>query len=156
VASKESIITGAVIILISYTLGLSLVSQAFPAAQTSKTLSSTGSIQIQTTAGIGVYSDSQCTSQLTSLSWGTLEPGGSQNVVCYIKNEGSSATTLSMYALNWNPASAGDYLILNWNYDSSIIDPDAVVQITFTLTVSPDIEGITTFSFDITIVGTSQ
>ena len=153
--SKESIITGAMLILITYTLGLSLVSQAFPAAQTSQTLSSTGSIQIQTTVGIGVYSDSQCNNPLSSMAWGTLEPGGSQNVVCYIKNEGSAALTLSIYASNWNPASAENYLTLNWNYDSNPINPDAVVQITFTLTVSPDITGITTFSFDITIVGSS-
>jgi len=153
--SKESVITGAMLILIIYTLGLSLVSQAFPAAQTSKTLSSTGSIQIQTTVGIGVYSDSQCNNALSSMSWGTLEPGGSQNVVCYIKNEGSAASTLSMYASNWNPASAETYLTLNWNYDSNPIDTDVVVQITFTLTVSASIEEITNFSFDITIVGTS-
>ena len=153
--SKESLITGAMIILITYTLGLSLVSQAFPAAQTSQTLSSTGSIQIQTTVGIGVYSDSQCNNPLTSMSWGTLEPGGSQNVVCYIKNEGNTPTTLTMYASNWSPASAENYLTLNWNYDSNPIDIDVVVQITFTLTVSPDITGITTFSFDITIVGSS-
>jgi len=154
-ASKESIITGAMLILITYTLGLSLVSQAFPATQTSKTLSSAGSIQIQTTVGIGVYQDSGCTTPLTSMSWGTLEPGGSQNVVCYIKNEGSTASTLSMYASNWSPASAENYLALNWNYDSSPISPDAVVQVTFTLTVSSDITGITSFSFDITIVGSS-
>jgi len=155
--SKESIITGAMLILITYTLGLSLVSQAFPATQTGKTLSSTGSIQIQTTYGIGVYSDFGCTTPRTSMSWGTLEPGGSQNVICYIKNEGSAATTLSMYASNWDPESlaTSNYLVLSWNYDSNPIDPDAVVQITFTLTVSPDITGITTFSFDITIVGTS-
>jgi len=154
-ASKESIITGAMLILITYTLGLSLVSQAFPATQTSKTLSSAGSIQIQTTVGIGVYQDSGCTTPLTSMSWGTLEPGGSQNVVCYIKNEGSTASTLSMYASNWSPASAENYLALNWNYDSSPISPDAVVQVTFTLTVSSGITGITSFSFDITIVGSS-
>ena len=60
-----------------------------------------------------------------------------------------------MYASNWSPASAENYLALNWNYDSSPISPDAVVQVTFTLTVSSDITGITSFSFDITIVGSS-
>jgi hypothetical protein len=155
VISKESIITGAMLILITYTLGLSLVTQAFPATQTSKTLSSTGSIQIQTTVGIGVYSNSECTTPLTSMAWGTLEPGGSQNAVCYIKNEGSAASTLSMYASNWNPTSAENYLTLSWNYDSNPISPDAVVQITFTLSVDSGITGITTFGFDITIVGSS-
>jgi len=152
VASKESIITGAMIILITYTLGLSLVSQAFPAAQTSKTLSSTGTIQ---TIGVGVYTDAQCSSPLTSIAWGTLEPGESQSVICYIKNEGDLPSTLSMYTSNWNPSSAEDYLSLSWNYSGQSINAGDAIQVTFTLTVDASIEGITSFSFDITIVGTS-
>lgn len=150
--SKESIITGAILILITYTLGLSLVSQAFPATQVSRTLTSTGTIE---TIGVDVYTDFQCNIPLSSIPWGTLEPGESQSVTCYIKNEGDSPSTLSMYTSNWNPSSAEDYLTLSWNYDTTPIDPDEVVQITFTLTVSSDITGITTFSFDITIVGSS-
>ena len=151
---KESLITGAMLILITYTLGLSLVSQAFPAEQTSKTLTSSGSIAIQTSLGLGVYSDAGCTTPLASLSWGTLQPGGSQNVVCYIKNEGNTPTTLSMSTSDWSPTSAETYLNLNWNYDSNPLDVDVVIQITFTLTVSPDITGVTDFSFNVNIVGT--
>jgi hypothetical protein len=151
--SKESIITGAMLMLITYTLGLSLVSQAFPQSQATATFSSTGAIQIQATTGIGVYQDSGASNPLTSLSWGTLTPGGSQNVVCYIKNEGSTATTLSMESSNWNPTSASNYLGLSWDYDGSSIAPDAVVQVTLTLSVASNIDGITSFSFDITIIG---
>jgi hypothetical protein len=56
---------------------------------------------------------------------------------------------------NWSPSNAGNYLTLNWNYDSNPVAVGNVVHITFTLTVSPSIEGITTFSFDINIVGSS-
>jgi hypothetical protein len=154
--SKESIITGAMLILITYTLGLSLVSQAFPATQTTQTLSSSGSIQIQTTADIGVYSDAGCTTPLTSLSWGTLQPGGSQTHDCYIKNEGNTALTLSLQTSGWNPANAENYLDLSWDDSGNPIAPDAVVHITFTLSVDAGISGITTFSFNITIVGTSS
>jgi hypothetical protein len=150
--SKESIITGAMLILITYTLGLSLVSQAFPAAQTSKTLSSTGTIE---TIGVGVYTNIQCSSPLTSIAWGTLEPGENQTVICYIKNEGDLPSTLSMYTSNWNPSSAENYLTLSWNYDGGYINPDDSVQVTFTLSVDESIEGVTSFSFDITIVGSS-
>ena len=153
--SKEYIITGAMIMLVTYTLGLSLVSQAFPAGQTTTTLSSSGSIQIQTTAGIGVYQDYQANTPLTSVSWGTLQPGGSQNVICYIKNEGSSPTILSLETSSWSSTAAETYLDLSWNYYGTLIGPDAVVQITLTLSVDPNIEGVTTFSFDITIVGSS-
>ena len=149
---KEYIITGSVIMLLTYTLGLSLVSQTFTAAQTHRTVSSTGSIL---TIGVGVYTDSGCNTPLTSIPWGTLEPGESQNIVCYIKNEGTSASTLNMYTSNWSPSIAEDYLTLTWNYGGQYISPDSSRQITFTLIVEENIEGISNFSFDITIVGTS-
>ena len=154
--SKEAIITGAMLILITYTLGLSFITQAFPAAQTSQTLSNTGSIQIQTTVGISVYSDSQCNDPKSSIFWGTLEPGSTQNVICYIKNEGNVPTTISLQTSNWNPSTAPNYIVLNWNYNDQIIDPNEVIQVTFTLAVLENIQGITNFGFDITIVGTSQ
>ena len=149
---KEYILTGSIIILLSYTLGLSLVSQSLTASQTSRTVSSTGSIL---TIGVGVYTDSGCNTPLTSIPWGTLEPGESQNIVCYIKNEGTSASTLTMYTSNWSPSTAEDYLTLTWNYGGQYINPDSSRQITFTLNVDENIDGISSFSFDITIVGTS-
>jgi hypothetical protein len=145
------------LILITYTLGLSLVSQAFPVAQTSQTLSNSGSIQIQTSVGISVYSDSQCTTPRTSIAWGTLEPGGTQNIVCYIKNEGNVPTILSLQTDNWVPEPmAATYLNLSWDYNYQAISPDDAIQVSLTLTVSENINGITNFSFDITILGTSQ
>ena len=150
-ASKESVIIGAMLILVTYTLGLSLVGQAFPATQTSKTLSSTGTIE---TIGVGVYTDFQCNTPLSSIPWGTLEPGESQSVICYIKNEGDLPSTLSMYTSNWSPSTAEEYLTLSWNYSGQSINSGDAIQVTFTLTVDASIEGITSFSFDITIVGT--
>ena len=151
--NKEFIITSAMLLLITYTLGLSLVTQAFPAGQATKTLSSAGTIQIQTTAGIGVYSNAQCNTQLTSVSWGTLQPGGNQIAICYIKNEGNTPITLSLQASNWSPSSASNYLALSWNYNNQPISPDQVVPITLTLSVDSNIVGITNFGFDITIIG---
>jgi len=153
--NKETIITGAILILITYTLGLSLVSQAFPAQQTIRRLTSAGTIQIPSTLEIGIYSDAQCSTPLTSLNWGALQPGGSQNIVAYIKNEGNTPVTLTMYASNWNPSTAEAYLGLSWNLnEANPISPGQVVQVTFTLTVASNVEGITTFSFDVNIVGT--
>jgi hypothetical protein len=152
---KEVLITGAMLMLITYTLGLSLVTQAFPAGQASRTFSSTGAIQIQTTAGIGIYSDSQCNTLLSSVSWGTLQPGESQAAICYIKNEGNTPIILSLQVSNWSPASASNYLALSWNYNNQPISPNQVIQVTLTLSVASNINGITTFGFDITIVGSS-
>ena len=149
---KEALLTGSVVIIAAYTLIITLVGQAFPALQTTRTLSSSGTIQ---TIGVGVYSDASCTTPVTSIPWGTLEPGSSQNFVCYIRNEGTGPSTLSMYTSDWNPSAASDYLELSWNYGGQTLAPDDVIQVTFTLTVSASIQGITTFSFDITIIGSS-
>lgn len=151
---KESLIAGALVIVITYTLGLSLVSQGFTATQVNTTLSSTGSIQIQTTPGIGIYFDYQCNDPLTSLSWGTLEPDESKTVICYIKNEGNAPLTLTMYSSNWSPSDAEEFLTFYWNYNGLSIAQDSAIQIGFTLSVNANIEGITNFSFDVSIVGT--
>ena len=150
--SKEFIITSAMLILITYTLSLSLVSQAFPATQTSKTLSSTGSIQIQASPGIGIYSNSLCTQELSNIPWGTLEPGASQDIVLYIKNEGNVAITLNMQTDNWSPQSAEDYLTLSWNYNNQPLSAGSSIAVTLTLDVDGSITGITTFGFDIIII----
>ena len=153
--NKETIITTSVIVLIAYTMSLSLVSQAYPAAQTSTTLSTAGNIQIQASPGIGVYQNSQTTTPLTSLDWGTLEPGQNQTITTYIKNEGNTPITLTLQTSNWNPTSAQDYLTLTWNYSDQPINPDQTQQITITIQVNPNTTGITNFSFDITILATA-
>lgn len=154
-ATKETIITVSMMILITYTLSLSLVSQAFPAGQATAKFSNTGSIQIQASAGIGVYSNYQCTSPLTNLPWGDLAPGGSSSITCYVKNEGNTATTLSLVVDNWSSTAAETYIDVDWDYTGTSLDPDAMVTVTLSLSVSPDIVGVDSFSFDITIVAST-
>jgi hypothetical protein len=143
-------IAGATLTLVTYVLALSLVGQVLSAVQTSRTVSNAGTVK---TIGVGVYWDNECTNMLSSVDWGVLEPGSSENVSCYIRNEGSSVSTLSMYTSNWSPSNASGYMSLSWDYGGQSIDVDEVVQVTFTLSVDAGIEGITSFSFDITIVG---
>jgi len=148
--SKEFVVAGATIALVTYALALSLVGPVLSAVQTSRTVSNTGTVKA---IGVGVYWDNQCTNPLSSINWGTLEPGSSTNVTCYIRNEGNSPSNLSMTKSNWNPPNASNYITLNWNYGGQIINPSGVIQVTFTLAVSASIQGITSFSFDITIIG---
>jgi hypothetical protein len=150
VKSKEFVVAGATLTLVAYVLALSLVGQVLSAVQTSRTVSNAGTVK---TVGVGVYWDAACTNVLSSVDWGVLEPGASENVSCYIRNEGSSVSTLSMYTSNWSPSNASGYLSLSWDYGGQSIDVDEVVRVTFTLSVDAGIEGITSFSFDITIVG---
>ncbi|MFX1476477.1 MAG: hypothetical protein ACFFCO_13550 [Promethearchaeota archaeon] len=150
--SKEFVVAGAALTLVTYVLALSLAGQALSATQTSRKVSNAGNVK---TVGIDVYWDHKCTDILSSIDWGVLEPGSSESVTCYIRNELSSVSTLSMYTSNWIPANASDYLTLSWDYGGQSINVDEVMQVTFTLSVDASIEGITSFSFDITIVGNS-
>ena len=152
---KETLITTSVICLIAYTMSLSFVSQAFPQAQSSTTLSAAGNIHIEASPGIGVYSNQYGTSPLTSLNWGTLEPGQDQSITTYIKNEGNIPITLSLQISNWSPTSAQNYLTVTWDYNDQPINVGQIAQITLTLDIDADITGITDFSFDITILATA-
>jgi len=152
VKSREFVVAGATLTLVTYVLALSLTGQVFSAVQSSRTVSNAGTVR---TFGVGVYQDSDCINALNSFDWGTLEPGSSKNVTCYVRNELSSVSTLSMYTSNWSPSNASDYMSLSWDYGGQSIDVDEVVQVTFTLSVDASIEGITNFSFDITIAANS-
>jgi len=152
VKSREFAVAGATLTLVAYVLALSLVGQVLSAVQTSRTVSNAGTVEA---IGVGVYRDNECVNVLSSVDWGVLEPGASKNVTFYIRNELSLVSTLSMYTSNWSPSNASDYLTLSWDYGGQAINPDEVIQVTFTLSVDAGIEGITNFSFDITIVGAS-
>jgi hypothetical protein len=101
--------------------------------------------------GVGVFWDSNCTSPVSFIDWGMVEPGSMNNVTVYVRNEGNVAASISLTTDNWNPSNASDYLALSWNYDSRQLNPLEVAQVTLTLTVSSSVQGITSFSFDIII-----
>ena len=103
--------------------------------------------------GVGVYWDSGCTNSVTSTNWGTVEPGSTNDVTVYIKNEGTAGETLSSTAENWSPSTASMYMSLSWDYGGQVIDVGEVVPVTLSLSVSASVTGITSFSFDIVIVG---
>ena len=45
---------------------------------------------------VGVFADSACTQNLTSVSWGSVDPGESVGRTVYVKNTGNAPITLSM------------------------------------------------------------
>jgi len=150
--SKEFVVAGATLTLVTYVLALSLAGQVFSAVPPSKTVPNAGTVN---TFGVGVYQDSDCINELERINWTTLEPGSSKNFTCFVRNELSSVSTLSMNTSKWSPSNASDYMSLSWDYGGQSIDVDEVVQVTFTLSVDASIEGITNFSFDITIAANS-
>jgi len=103
---------------------------------------------------VGVYNNSACTTPLTLIQWGTLEPGSSQNKTIYVKNIGNYALTLSLNTSNWSPDGAKNYIGLTWNYVGQVLSQDQSIQLVLTLTVYANITGVPSFTFDIIIMGT--
>jgi hypothetical protein len=146
---KESMVVGAAAALVLYTLALTVFGPLVSSAITSnKTVSNSGSVK---GVGVGVYLDQACTNAVSSITWGTLDPGSNVNRTVYIRNEGNTAATLSIATSNWNPTSASSYMTLSWNYGGQTLSVNQVVQVRLTLSVSSSVTGITNFSFDITI-----
>lgn len=105
---------------------------------------------------LGLYWDSVCANATVAVAWGTLSPGSTSNVTVYVRNEGNLAVKLNLAAQNWNPASASNYITLAWNREGQVLKPQKVAKATLTLSVSSNVSGITSFSFDTIVTGTGQ
>ena len=144
----ERIVAIAALALVVYISSLCLIGQVMSALQSNKTISNVGAVKA---IGVGVYWDQACSNTVASIDWGTIEPGSTVNRTCYIRNEGNSASTLSLQTSNWSPPEAADYMNLSWDYDGQSVDIDDVVQVKFTLSVANSIQNVTSFSFVMTV-----
>jgi len=107
------------------------------------------------TVEVGVYWDIGCSDEVSSVDVGDVEVGSIENMTVYVRNEGDTDVTLSMRTENWTPPEASSYITLSWDYGGQSISPDEVVPVVLTLSVSDDVSGITSFSFDLVITGSS-
>jgi len=140
----------ALILLIMGILGVSSASLTSGIIFGSKTMSNQGTIRA---IGVGVYQDRWCLNEVTSVDWGVIDPGSSLEFIVYIKNQGNAPMKLSMTVDEWSPSSASDFISLTWDVEDAQVDMGEALRTTLTLSVSPQIEGITSFSFDVTITG---
>ena len=124
---------------------------------TSALLSSTQNVPLNGTVSavnVGVYSDSACTMNCSSISVGTIRPGNSYIFNMYVKNSGNVPMTLSISTSDWYPSSANGPVQLTWNREDYRLVAGASIKATLTLTVSSSIStGITAFGFNIAITG---
>jgi hypothetical protein len=128
-----------------------LTTSALALLQSTKTISNSGNIK---TVNVSAYQDSGCTLPLSSFAWGTLDPGSSTVRTMYIKNEGTTPMTLNMTTNTWSPTNASTYITVTWNQENTVVNAGNNVQANVTLTVSPSIAGIPSFTFTMVITGT--
>jgi hypothetical protein len=151
-STDKKIMLTLILLLISV-LAISLVNPAISkkSDNNGKKFSSNGSIKELT--GIEIYWDSKGTNRVTSIAWGSLEPGTEKTATMFIRNLEKNQITLNYYTSNWMPSEITDYLTLKWDYNEQAIKFREMVQVIFTLVVSENIESSGAFDFDITIGG---
>jgi hypothetical protein len=149
--SKRRFINATIAVVALILLSGFMLSQVMSAIQVNKTISNVGTLKLS--VDVGVYWDASFTNRTTTINWGTLNPGTTKSYSLYIRNEGNTDLTLSMSTTNWSPSPASSYVTLNWNYNGQTVNPNGYVGVTFTLTVSNNIAGVSSFSFDISLVG---
>jgi len=112
---------------------------------------------VTTSANCGLYSDSACTTPLSSIDWGVLTAGGTVTQTIYVKNTGSGLPlTLNMTTTNWSPASANGPITVTWDQEGTILSPGQSIAATLTLAVSSSEIGLTNFGVQISITGTNS
>jgi hypothetical protein len=166
VASKRKLSKTTVVVVALVIIGLALSVTTLGALTNQTQVLSTGVVTkspnvlsngaVSTSANCGVYSDSGCTTPLSSIDWGNLTAGGTVTQTIYIKNTSSGLPlTLNMTTTNWSPASANGPITVTWNREGTILSPGQSTVATLTLTVSSSEVGITDFSVQISITGTN-
>jgi len=105
---------------------------------------------VEATGSIGIYWDAGCTKTVSSIDWGVLSPGQTEEVVVYARNEGNQSIVLTVTASNYSPVNASQSLNFSWTcIKFTGIAVNETVQVTQNLYVSPNAGGISDFSFDI-------
>ena len=139
--------TGVIIALAATSIFLTLVTAGIIATQT---IPSSGTV---TTVNVGVYTDSECTQNCTSISWGVIYPGNSTSTTIYVKNNGTIPITLSMATDSWAPTEASDCLTLTWDQEGTELVVGELVSANLTLSAASDTGDLTDFNFNIAITG---
>ncbi len=108
------------------------------------------------TIGVEVYWDANHMNEVSTIDWGYIETGGSKDVTIYFLNSGNTDIRLSMNSTNWSPQTAAEHITLDWDYQSQTLEPNRLLKTTLTLNVEPNVDGITSFAFDIIISATEN
>lgn len=143
----------AVIGVIICLLLLAGVNSMFSQNGTGGALASSGLIAY---SGLEFFTDLSLETKVSSVNWGSLEPGSSASVDLVIYNQGGSPLVLSYSSEKWDPPAAQQFFDLSWDYSGDPLGAHEALEISFVLQLSGDISessGIESFSFDVVVMG---
>src|SRR5665647_348819 len=135
-------------------VAVALTATTYGAISVNKSLSTNGSINV--TPNLGLYSDSGCTTSLSTINWGAITPGNNQTRTVYVKNTGTGTSlTLGISTNTWNPTNANGPITISWDQEGTRLVPGQSTAAVITLTSSSSIVDVIDFSVQIMISGTS-
>jgi hypothetical protein len=88
-----------------------------------------------------------------SLTWGEVTPGGTSTQEIIVTNTLATPTQISLSSSNWVPSEFQQYMTLTWDYNGVPIQPSQSISVYLQLEVNPNIADITSFTFDVDILG---
>jgi hypothetical protein len=141
----------AIVVIILTVVASVLAVTTLAAIVVNQNVSSSGNVV--TSPNIGVYSDSSCNNNLTTINWGNITAGGTTTQTIYVKNTGTGSMTINLATSNWSPAAASNYITISWNQAGTQLSAGQSVTAIVTLTVASNVTGFTSFSNTITISG---
>ena len=106
---------------------------------------------VESEISVGIYWDAECENRVYSLDWGNLSPSSTQKISVYVRNEGNEPIILDLLTQNWSPLIAAQDMSLSWDYQGYPLYANQVIVTELALSVSPQIQGVTSFTFDIRI-----
>jgi hypothetical protein len=139
-------------ILMVVTIGVFLVSSASitMGLLSAPSSANTGTLLVPSDQ-LGVYADAACTQPVTAIDWGRLASGEHKTFAVYLRNIGNGSCVLELHAMNWNPAYLSDHLLVSWDYAGQVLAVDDILPVVLTLEVSPDLDNVGAFSYDLVI-----
>ena len=147
--SPDRKIAFTLISIIFFVLAFSLVNPAL-----SKKPENVGNANkdLNETLNLNIYWDEKCTQKVTSINWGTLNPGTSKAVTFFIKNKEKTPIILDHYVYDFKPAQITNYLKLTWDYDGQKIGFKDTVKVSLELQILENAPEIENFNFKISII----
>jgi hypothetical protein len=139
------------ILLAVTAIGIVFSAVVFGVLSASQNIQNSGNIKA---VGVGVYTDSGCTTKATRIDWGALTPGATKNATLYVRNEGTINVILSMTTNNWTSAQASSYITLIWNRQGQTLSRQTTTTAMLMLRVSANVTGVDSFGFSIVMTGT--
>jgi uncharacterized membrane protein YgcG len=112
---------------------------------------------VQAGFDFALFADSACTVPLSRIDWRTLTPGENVTRDVYLKNLANlSITEFHVAASGFQPPTAANYLSVTLSLAAGEsaklpLAPQSTIHLILDLAVSPAVQGVTNFAFNITL-----